>query len=65
MSGWSRNRRERRGPYVELTRPVELSVAEERAIFAVLDHAIGCAGRTSVMMALRGSKAEKVRRLRS
>ena len=63
MSGWSRNRRERRGPYVELTGPVELSVAEERAIFAVLDRAIGRAGRTSVMMALRGSRAEKMKRL--
>lgn len=42
---------------------MELSVADERAIFAVLDNAIGRAGRTSVMMALRGSRAEKVRRL--
>jgi hypothetical protein len=63
MSDWSRKRRERRGPHVELTGPVELSVTEERAIFAVLDHAIGRAGRTSVMMALRGSRAEKMKRL--
>ncbi len=63
MRGWNRNRRDRRGPYVELTGPVPLSGDEERAIFAIVDAAIGVAGRTSVMMALRGSRAEKVRRL--
>lgn len=40
-----------------------MSVAEERAIFSVLDAAVYKAGRTSVMMALRGSRAEKVKRL--
>lgn len=63
MWGRSRNRRDQRGPYVELTGPVALSDDEERAIFAVVDAAVGIAGRTSVMMALRGSRAEKVRRL--
>lgn len=63
MCGWLRNRRERRGPHVELTGPVDLFAEEERAIFAVVDSAVYVAGRTSVMMALRGSKAEKVRRL--
>jgi hypothetical protein len=46
-----------------LTGPVSLSADEEKAIFAIVDAAIGVAGRTSVMMALRGSRAEKVRRL--
>ena len=46
-----------------MTGPVPLSVDEERAIFAMLDAAVAMAGRTSVMMALRGSRAEKVRRL--
>jgi hypothetical protein len=63
MSGWSRNRNDRRGPWVELTGPVPLSPDEERAIFQVLDAAVWVAGRTSVVMALRGSRAEKVRRL--
>lgn len=63
MGGCWRNRRERRGPEVELTGPVALSIAEERAIFAMLDAAVATAGRTAVMMALRGSRAEKVRRL--
>jgi hypothetical protein len=63
MSGWRKGRREQRGPYVELTGPVLLLPEEERAIFAVFDAAIALAGRTSVMMALRGSRAEKVRRL--
>lgn len=43
--------------------PAPLSGEEERAIFAVLDRAVYVAGRTSVMMALRGSRAEKVKRL--
>lgn len=48
---------------MELTGPVGLSVEEQQAIFSVLDAAVYSAGRTSVMMALRGSKAEKIRRL--
>lgn len=40
-----------------------MSEADERAIFAVLDQAVYVAGRTSVMMALRGSRAEKMKRL--
>jgi hypothetical protein len=63
MRSWNRSGNGRRGPYVELTGPVELSVEEERAIFSVLDAAVYAAGRTSVMMALRGSKAQKVKRL--
>jgi hypothetical protein len=63
MSAWHRDRRERGGPYIELTGPVDLLPEEERAIFSVLDVAVYSAGRTSVMMALRGSKAQKVERL--
>lgn len=63
MSRWFRNSREQRGPWVELTGPVALSEADERAIFAVCDVAVYAAGRTSVMMALRGSQAQKIKRL--
>ena len=63
MCSWSRNAPARRGPGVELTGPVPLSVDEERALFAMFDAAVYTAGRTSVMMALRGSRAAKVRRL--
>ena len=63
MCGWSRNDHARRAPGVKSTGPVPLSGEEERAIFAMLDAAVAVAGRTSVMMALRGSRAEKVRRL--
>ncbi len=61
--GRSSHRRGRRGPEIELSGPVDLTSAEERALFAVFDAAVYVAGRTSVMMALRGSMAEKVRRL--
>lgn len=44
-----------------MTGPIPLSNDEERAIFAMLDVAV--AGRRSVMRALRGNRAEKVRRL--
>ena len=63
MGSWSRNAPVRRGPGVELAGPVPLSVDEERALFAMLDAAVYTAGRTSVMMALRGSRAAKVQRL--
>lgn len=55
--------RKRRDIRVELTGPVALSEADRRAMFAVLDQAVYEAGRTAVMMALRGSRAEKVKRL--
>jgi superfamily II DNA helicase RecQ len=56
-------RRRSPGPVVELHPPVVLSDGERRAIFDVCDQAVYRAGRTSVMMALRGSRTEKVRRL--
>ena len=55
--------RNHRGPYVQLADPVVLSEADVRAIFSVLDAAVYNAGRTSVMMALRGSRAQRVKRL--
>jgi hypothetical protein len=61
--GRTSQRSRRRGPEVELSGPVDLSIAEERALFAIFDAAVYVAGRTSAMMALRGSRAEKVRRL--
>jgi hypothetical protein len=48
---------------VELRAPVALLEEERRAILDVCDQAVYRAGRTSVMMALRGSRAEKVKRL--
>jgi hypothetical protein len=56
-------RRRSPGPEVELHPPVVLSEADRRAIFDVCDQAVYRAGRTSVMMALRGSRAQKVERL--
>ena len=57
------SRRRSPGPEVVLHAPVVLSEEERRAIVDVCDQAVYRAGRTSVMMALRGSRAEKVRRL--
>ncbi len=51
------------GPVVELHPPVSLSEDDRRAIFAVCDDVVYTAGRTSVMMALRGSRAQKMKRL--
>ncbi|MFH1497371.1 MAG: RQC domain-containing protein [Verrucomicrobiota bacterium] len=51
------------GPVVDLHPPVALSEEDRRAIFAVCDGAVYAAGRTSVMMALRGSRAQKIQRL--
>lgn len=47
----------------ETVTPRELSEADRRAIFGVCEQVIGGAGRSSVMMALRGSRSEKMRRL--
>ncbi|MFA6288566.1 MAG: RQC domain-containing protein [Opitutaceae bacterium] len=61
--GFRSNRRRLTGPEVELHAPVALSEADRRAIFDVCDQAVYRAGRTSVMMALRGSRAQKMQRL--
>lgn len=59
-----RSRRHRSpGPEVVLHPPVSLSEEDRRAIFDVCERAVYVAGRTSVMMALRGSRAQKVERL--
>ena len=55
---------QKRGPQPwEAVTPRELSEVDRRAIFSVCDCVIGGAGRTSVMMALRGSRSDKMRRL--
>ncbi|MFA6959310.1 MAG: hypothetical protein WC205_01000 [Opitutaceae bacterium] len=58
--GFRSNRRRSPGPEVVLHAPVKLSEADRRAIFEVCDRAVYAAGRTAVMMALRGSRAQKV-----
>lgn len=48
----------------EVVTPRELSDADRRALFGVADVAVvASAGRTTMAMVLRGSRAEKVRRL--
>ncbi|MCC5023648.1 MAG: hypothetical protein J6386_13075 [Candidatus Synoicihabitans palmerolidicus] len=43
--------------------PVALTAGDRRAIFSVLDATVYEAGRSSVVLALRGSEAQKVARL--